>query len=603
MSAVGIEAVVCRRRGGVTVAAASIALASMWMLASTANADPPCAHADIDGDADVDQDDLGALLAAFGTCQGDQWFNAAADTNGDNCVNQQDLGAVLECYGQEWDPCQGNQPPVANASGPAQADVNTPVAFSSAGSNDPDGTIVSWQWNFGDNGTSSQPNPTHTYANPGNYTVTLTVRDDCNASHTKQMSIQITQASGEPLQAAFEPRMYVGDDQWATVGLSAGNPIEKGLKVMLDGSLSSGDIAYYFWQIGSNTYYYTEQPIHQFGFSGSVQVRLTVYDADWNESSVVKTVYLSEMVQLSSMPSPGETFMPVMHALNGSKVWAISTTGRIGVGNIANPSNLPAMTLMSAVVSDARGMAYGNGKLYVARGAGGLNVYNASEQPGQFSLIKTYSTTQLGGEVNRVAAAGDVAYVALASPNRVRVYSFSNPLQAQELTSFSLPGAEMSLSTAGVLVGHDGGGTMWVVDARVPQAPELVTSSHGLGASFSYGIASSSNSAAISHSSKVSVVRFNVPESLEEPITISESRQVNTPCLEYCVSPERLYTLVSGKIYKRDVAWSPDYEIEAEPGIQTNVTESFVTDPDGDGPLGPTVFIHQSYGYFAFSGG
>ena len=42
-------------------------------------------------------------------------------------------------------------------------------------SSSPVGTIASWEWEFGDGGTSSQQNPSHTYANTGFYTVTLKV--------------------------------------------------------------------------------------------------------------------------------------------------------------------------------------------------------------------------------------------------------------------------------------------------------------------------------------------------------------------------------------------------------------------------------------------
>lgn len=37
------------------------------------------------------------------------------------------------------------------------------------------GSITSWTWNFGDSGTSEQPNPSHTYRCNGSYTVSLTV--------------------------------------------------------------------------------------------------------------------------------------------------------------------------------------------------------------------------------------------------------------------------------------------------------------------------------------------------------------------------------------------------------------------------------------------
>lgn len=54
---------------------------------------------DLDGDGDVDQADLGTLLASYGACDGDADFNAAADLDGDGCVGQSDLGLLLSNYG------------------------------------------------------------------------------------------------------------------------------------------------------------------------------------------------------------------------------------------------------------------------------------------------------------------------------------------------------------------------------------------------------------------------------------------------------------------------------------------------------------------------
>ncbi len=53
-------------------------------------------------------------------------------------------------------------------------------------------TIVSWLWDFGDNTTSTQRNPTHIYPSPGTYTVSLTVRQGDTGSSTLTKTAFIT---------------------------------------------------------------------------------------------------------------------------------------------------------------------------------------------------------------------------------------------------------------------------------------------------------------------------------------------------------------------------------------------------------------------------
>lgn len=70
----------------------------------------------------------------------------------------------------------GDRAPIAVASAePTSGPAPLAVAFSSAGSRDPDGGGLTYAWTFGDGGTSTEANPTHTYAEAGNYTAQLTV--------------------------------------------------------------------------------------------------------------------------------------------------------------------------------------------------------------------------------------------------------------------------------------------------------------------------------------------------------------------------------------------------------------------------------------------
>src|SRR6266566_1471844 len=70
-----------------------------------------------------------------------------------------------------------NQPPTANFTSSCSA---LTCSFTST-SSDPDGSIASYSWTFGDGATSTLQNPSHTYAAGGTYTVTLRVTDNQGA--------------------------------------------------------------------------------------------------------------------------------------------------------------------------------------------------------------------------------------------------------------------------------------------------------------------------------------------------------------------------------------------------------------------------------------
>jgi PKD repeat protein len=86
-----------------------------------------------------------------------------------------------------------NIPPTAVASAtPTSGIAPLPVAFSGAGSSDPDGSISSYAWIFGDGATGSGISVNHTYAAAGNYSATLTVTDNRGATGSKSLAISAT---------------------------------------------------------------------------------------------------------------------------------------------------------------------------------------------------------------------------------------------------------------------------------------------------------------------------------------------------------------------------------------------------------------------------
>ena len=90
-----------------------------------------------------------------------------------------------------------NQPPVADANGPYSGIAGvTAITFDGTGSSDPDGTIVSYDWNFGDGSTGTGVTPSHTYAAAGGYNVSLTVTDDAGDTDTASTTATITDQGG-----------------------------------------------------------------------------------------------------------------------------------------------------------------------------------------------------------------------------------------------------------------------------------------------------------------------------------------------------------------------------------------------------------------------
>jgi len=91
----------------------------------------------------------------------------------------------------------GNDSPSADfAIDPSEPTVGDTVTFDASGSTDPDGSISSYQWDFGDGSTGSGQTTSHTYGEAGDYTVTLTVTDDDGATDTLSGTVSVQSDGG-----------------------------------------------------------------------------------------------------------------------------------------------------------------------------------------------------------------------------------------------------------------------------------------------------------------------------------------------------------------------------------------------------------------------
>ena len=85
-------------------------------------------------------------------------------------------------------------PPVASFEVYATADGSlTTVLLDASSSHDPDGTIATYQWLYGDGYSGSGVTKTHAFASVSTYTITLWITDDSGQSTMTSQTIDLTQ--------------------------------------------------------------------------------------------------------------------------------------------------------------------------------------------------------------------------------------------------------------------------------------------------------------------------------------------------------------------------------------------------------------------------
>jgi len=171
-----------------------------------------------------------------------------------------------------------NRPPVADFTASAETvDTGENIDFNATDSYDPDGAIVSYFWNFGDDTNATGVTATHSYVDDGTYIVTLTVTDDEGATDSANATNMVGNRPPVALFIESSEKVLTGN----TIIFDAGDSYDP-----------DGTIASYSWNFGDGTGTTGATVEHAYENDGVYTVTLTVTDDDGATAStnVTKTV-------------------------------------------------------------------------------------------------------------------------------------------------------------------------------------------------------------------------------------------------------------------------------------------------------------------------
>lgn len=176
-----------------------------------------------------------------------------------------------------------NKPPLPSVKGPTTLEIGQLGSYDASGTTDPDGTVVGYEWSFGDGTTTKGDKVQHAWGKPGPFDVIVIATDDKGATASAKLTLTVTLKSNQP------PRANAGADQ-------SGSP---GIPVLFDGSGSldpDGTIEAYEWDFGDGSA--KESGVlaaHTYTALGAYTVTLTVTDDQGDKGTGTARVTIADL--------------------------------------------------------------------------------------------------------------------------------------------------------------------------------------------------------------------------------------------------------------------------------------------------------------------
>lgn len=269
-----------------------------------------------------------------------------------------------------------------------QSCTSLTCTFDASASSDSDGSIVDYEWDFGDGHTAAGPSPSNDFPATGSYNVTLTVTDNEGGEGSTTASVSVTRTNAPPTAAFSQNCSFVN----CTFDSSGSGDTD-------------GTIASYLWDFGDGNTSTDPNPVHGFGGTGSYQVSLTVTDNDNASTTVTKTVNVTAAEAIAFVGSA-------------------TNTGNVATPNAVVPATVTAGDRLFMVLS----VNANNRVLGTPTGVTGWNLVDTATTSGMATTVYT-----------KVAAAADAGKTArvpmdLAAKYTMTLAAYSGDMLAPQVT-------------------------------------------------------------------------------------------------------------------------------------------------------------------------